>query len=126
MLNEALLYAASVLTGLWGIAHLLPTKSVVRGFDELTVDNKHIITMEWILEGVALIFIGALVATATAVDGTTTVTRSVYVILATGLLVFAVVSFFTGFRVKFLPFRLCPFIFTTSSVLTLFGGSVWR
>ena len=65
MLNEVLLYAASVLTALWGIAHLMPTKSVVRGFGELSPDNEHIITMEWILEGVALILIGVLVATVT-------------------------------------------------------------
>ncbi len=122
MLNEVFLYAASVLTALWGIAHLMPTKSVVRGFGELSPDNEHIITMEWILEGVALILIGVLVATVTAVDSTSTVARSVYVISAIGLLVFAVVSFFTGFRVKFLPFRLCPFIFMASLVLIVFGG----
>ncbi len=122
MLNEVFLYAASVLTALWGIAHLMPTKSVVRGFGELSPDNEHIITMEWILEGVALILIGVLVATVTAVDSTNTVARSVYLISAIGLLVFAVVSFFTGFRVKFLPFRLCPFIFTASSALIISGG----
>jgi hypothetical protein len=112
MLNETLLYVAAAVTALWGIAHVLPTKSVVRGFGKLSLDNKRIITMEWILEGVALIFIGVLIATVTAVDATTVVARSVYVISAIGLLVFAVISFFTGFRVKFLPFRLCPFIFT--------------
>jgi hypothetical protein len=122
MLNEALLYVAAAVTALWGIAHLLPTRSVVRGFGDLSRDNKRIITMEWILEGVALIFIGVLIATVTAVDATTMVARSVYVISATGLLVFAVISFFTGFRVKFLPFRLCPFIFTASSALILVGG----
>lgn len=122
MLNEALLYVASAMTALWGIAHVLPTRSVVRGFGELSLDNKRIITMEWILEGVALIFIGVLIGTVTAVDATTMVARSVYVISAIGLLVFAVISFFTGFRVKFLPFRLCPFIFAASSALLLVGG----
>jgi hypothetical protein len=122
MLNETLLYVGSALTALWGIAHLLPTRSVVRGFGELSLDNKRIITMEWILEGVALIFIGVLIATVTALDSTTMVARSVYVISAIGLLVFAVISFFTGFRVKFLPFRLCPFVFTASSALILVGG----
>jgi hypothetical protein len=122
MLNETLLYVAAAVTALWGIAHVLPTKSVVRGFGELSRDNKRIITMEWILEGVAFIFIGVLIATVTALDATTIVARSVYVISAIGLLVFAVISFFTGFRVKFLPFRLCPFIFTASSALILVGG----
>ena len=122
MLNETLLYVAAAMTALWGIAHVLPTRSVVRGFGEISQDNKRIVTMEWILEGVALIFIGVLIATVTAIDATTMVARSVYVISAIGLLVFAAISFFTGFRVKFLPFRLCPFIFTASSALILVGG----
>ena len=45
-----------------------------------------------------------------------------YVFSAAGLLAYAVVSLFTGFRVGFLPFKLCPFIFTLSSVLILIGG----
>ena len=122
MLNETLLYVAAAMTALWGIAHVLPTRSVVRGFGEISQDNKRIVTMEWILEGVALIFISVLIATVTAVDATTMVARSVYVISAIGLLVLAVISFFTGFRVKFLPFMLCPFIFTASSALILVGG----
>ena len=117
-----MLYGASVLTALWGIAHLFPTKSVVAGFGEISTDNKHIIAMEWILEGVALIWIGVVVATVTAVDAASGVSRSVYVVAAIGLLVFATVSLFTGFRVRFLPFRLCPFIFTASAALILLGG----
>ena len=120
--NETLLYVAAAATALWGIAHLVPTRSVVREFGQLSADNARIITMEWILEGVALIFIGVLVATVTIVDATTVAARTVYVISAIGLLIFATVSFFTGFRVQFLPFRLCPFIFTASSVLILLGG----
>ena len=122
MNSQMLLYAGSALTGLWGLAHLFPTKSVVRGFGDITIDNEHIITMEWILEGVALVWIGALVATVTAVDATTIVSRSVYIVSAVGLLVFAGVSVFTGFKVKFLPFRLCPFIFTSAAILILLGG----
>jgi hypothetical protein len=35
---------------------------MIRDFDEISADNKNIITMEWIIEGIALIFIGVLVA----------------------------------------------------------------
>jgi hypothetical protein len=28
----------------------------------------------------------------------------------------------TGFKVKFLPFKLCPVIFTTSSILLIVGS----
>ena len=122
MLDLIFLYGGAVLPGVWGLAHLFPTKSVVRGFGEITSDNKRIITMEWILEGVALIWIGVLVATVTAIDPAGAVSRSVYLLSAIGLLVFAAVSLFTGFRVKFLPFKLCPFIFTLSAILILLGG----
>ncbi len=122
MVEVVLLYGGSALPALWGIAHLFPTKSVVRGFGEITPDNERIITMEWILEGVALIWIGVLVATVTAIDPGCAISRSVYILSAIGLLVFAAVSLFTGFRVKFLPFRLCPFIFTASAILILVGG----
>ena len=58
MVNIVLLYVGAGLTAIWGIAHLFPTSSVVKGFGEISADNKNIITMEWIVEGVSLIFIG--------------------------------------------------------------------
>ena len=124
MPDGTLQYVGSALTVVWGISHLFPTKSVVRGFGPISVDNRRIITMEWILEGVALTWIGALVATVTAIDPTSAVSRWVYVLCALALLVFAAVSLFTGFRVNFLPYKLCPFIFTASAVLILLGGVV--
>ncbi len=58
MINIVLLCIGAGLTAIWGIAHLFPTSSVVKGFGEISADNKNIITMEWIVEGVSLIFIG--------------------------------------------------------------------
>jgi len=105
---DALLYVASVVTGLWGIAHLFATRGVVAGFGELTADNHRIITMEWIVEGVALISTAAFVAAATAIDSQATVSSAVYAVAMTTLLALALVSLFTGFRVTFLPFWLWP------------------
>jgi hypothetical protein len=124
MVNLILLYLGSGLTVIWGIAHLFPTKSVVQGFGEITIDNKRIIQMEWINEGLALIFIGALVATVTVIDPSNGVSTAVYFLSVIMLLVMAVVSFFTGFKIRFLPFKLCPFIFTASAVLILVGGLI--
>jgi hypothetical protein len=56
-----LLHVALALTGLWGVAHLFATRGVVAGFGELTAGNRRIITMEWIVEGVALISTAAFV-----------------------------------------------------------------
>lgn len=122
MVNQILLYLGAFFTLAWGVAHLFPTKSVVEGFGEISQDNKRIIAMEWIVEGVSLIFIGLLVAVVTLVDRSSTVSRSVYWICFAELNVLSIVSLFTGFRVGFLPFKLCPLIFTGSSVLIILGS----
>ena len=108
VIELVLLYVGAALTAIWGISHLFPTRSVVKGFGEISVDNRRIITMEWIAEGVALIFIGVLVALVTIVDSAAAVSTAVYALSVAGLLVLAVISLFTGFRIRFLPFRLCP------------------
>ena len=119
---DALLYAASALTGLWGVAHLFATRGVVEGFGDISVDNRRIITMEWIVEGVALVSLAALVAAVTAVDATATVSSGAYAVAIATLVALASVSLFTGFRVAFLPFRLCPFIFALSAALIALGA----
>ena len=124
MVDLILLYLGSGLTIIWGIAHLFPTKSVVEGFGEITIDNKRIIAMEWMNEGLTLIFIGVLATTVTMIDASDVVSRAVYFISAIMLLAMAVLSVFTGFKISFLPFKLCPFIFMTSAVLVIFGGLV--
>lgn len=120
-MQSVLLYLGAFLTGVWGVAHLFPTRNVVAGFGDISADNRHIITMEWIVEGVSLIFIGLLVAIVTFIDPQTAVSQAVYISSVSGLLVLAMVSLFTGFKVNFLPFKLCPFIFTGSAILMIVG-----
>ena len=122
MFQIVLVYVGAALTSFWGIAHLFPTKSVVEGFGEITLDNRRIITMEWIVEGVSLIFMGLLVAAVTCVDPLSAVTKVVYGLSIVELVALAIVSVFTGFKVNFVPFKLCPFIFTASAALIFVGG----
>jgi hypothetical protein len=119
--NQVLLGMAAALTLVWGIAHLCATRGVVAGFGELTADNRRIITMEWIVEGVALIAIAAFVTVASVIDWDALVAEGVYIVCMATLVVLAVVSLFTGFRIAFLPFRLCPFIFGLSALLIGLG-----
>ncbi len=123
-MQSVLLYLGAVLTAIWGIAHLFPTKDIVAGFGDIREDNRHIITMEWMVEGVSLIFIGLLVATVTYLDPQALVSKMVYLLSACMLLVLALISLFTGFKVKFLPFKLCPIIFTASAILLILGSFV--
>lgn len=119
---ETFLLIGAALTVLWGVAHLFPTKSVVEGFGEITLDNKRILTMEWIVEGVSLIFIGALVGAVTLTDSASPVSEVVYYTSAGAMIVLAIVSLATGFKVSFLPYKLCPFIFGLSALLFLLGA----
>jgi hypothetical protein len=119
---DVFIYVAAALTGLWGVAHLFATRGVVAGFGELTPDNRRIITMEWIVEGVVLISTAAYLAAVTAVDSRTTVSETVYAVAIATLVALAAVSLFTGFRVAFLPFRLCPAIFTLGAILIAIGS----
>jgi hypothetical protein len=122
MLGKTLLYIGAALPLFWGIAHLFPTNSVVKGFGDISLDNKRIITMEWIIEGVALIFIGVVIATATCIDSNSMVSQSVYIISFIFLNILSVVSLMTGFKIDFIPFKLCPIIFTGSSILVILGN----
>lgn len=121
-MSEIFLYAASAVAGFWGVAHLLATRGVVAGFGDLSADNRRIITMEWIVEGVALLSTAAFVTVATAIDPGAAVSSAVYAVAIATLLALATVSLFTGFRVAFLPFRLCPFLFTGAALLIAWGA----
>ena len=124
MKAEILIYIGAALPFFWGVAHLFPTKSVIRDFGDISVDNRNIIAMEWIVEGVALIFIGSLVAIITALDPKSITSTAVYLASSACLIVLAVISLFTGFKINFLPFRLCPIIFTSSALLITIGWNI--
>ena len=78
--------------------------------------------MEWIIEGIALIFIGSINAIVTAIDHSSPIFLVVYLSSVVVLIFLALVSFLTGFKISFLPFKLCPVIFLTSAMLILIGG----
>jgi hypothetical protein len=122
MMRKVLILAGGLLTIIWGIAHLFPTASVVKGFGNLSTDNINVITMEWINEGFTLIFIGLLVIIVTIISrNNNRVADTVYVLSFMMLLAMSVLSLFTGYQIDFLPFRLCPLIFMLSGLLILQG-----
>ena len=124
MTNQILLYLGAAFSLFWGVAHLFPTKNVVAGFGDISLDNQRIITMEWIIEGLALIFIGLLVISVTIIDPSARIAKVVYWLVFAMLNTLSVVSLFTGFKVNFLPFKLCPLIFTSASILILAGSLI--
>ncbi len=120
MFRNVLLYIGGMLNIIWGIAHLFPTNNIVKGFGDITLDNKLIIRMEWINEGLTLIFIGLLVIIVTFLTKVRTKPiKMVYLLSFLMLLAMSILSLLTGFKIDYLPFKLCPVIFSLSGALIL-------
>lgn len=125
MLSRVLLFFAAAAIALWGVMHIAKTGPVVAGFEPLADDNRYVLKMEWIVEGVALLFGAVLVAAATVTLGPGTPGAAlIYAMTAAFLLTMAVVSLFTGARASPLPYKLCAPIFTSSALLIILGGFV--
>jgi hypothetical protein len=76
------LLAAGVV-GLWGVAHVIPTRNVLAGFAPITVDNRRVVLQEWLVEAATMWGIAALVIVCTVVGGAASeVTSWVYRVAA--------------------------------------------
>ena len=67
-----LAYVASAILIAWGSAHLAPTGTVAASFGAISTDNRRILVMEWMAEGITHISIGLLVILATAIEAPAT------------------------------------------------------
>jgi hypothetical protein len=125
MVSDVLLYVGSAAITIWGIAHIIPTKSVVKGFGAISTDNQRIITQEWIAEGLALCFIGLLVLSITiTAPSDDPVAVTVYRACAGMLVAMAVLTSLTGARTSVLPIKICPFVKTTVAILFLVASMI--
>jgi hypothetical protein len=122
MIGDILLYVGSVIITLWGIAHIVPTKAVISGFGPISQDNKRIITMEWIAEGLTLCFIGLLVLSVTIWgEGRNQTSAIVYMASAAMLVIMAALTSATGARTSIVPIKICPFVKVAVAILFFLG-----
>jgi hypothetical protein len=117
-MQSVLLFVGAAIISVWGIGHLIPTRSIVSGFGEISPDNSRIITMEWLAEGLTLCFLGVVVALVAGLvgpdhPGTHVVARACAVML----FALAVVSAFTGARTSVLPMKLCPVVKSSVGII---------
>lgn len=122
MVNSILLYIGSGIIFIWGVAHLIPTKSVIAGMGQISEDNRRLLLMGWIAEGLTLCFIGILVFLMTMLVGpqnpaSEIVYRASYIMLA----LMAALTSNTGARTNIVPMKICPFVKMTVAVLFLLG-----
>jgi hypothetical protein len=122
MLNTILLYLGAALLVLWGVAHIIPTRNVVAGFGALSEDNRINITMEWVAEGLALTFVGALAALVTTVGGNNNPVGRVVVWAVAGFcIVMGGWTFIVGRHSTVLPIRRCPLVLAVAAVFLVLG-----
>jgi hypothetical protein len=117
---DLLVYVAGGLLVLWGLAHVAPTKAVVTSFGAIGVDNRRILVMEWVAEGVAHISIGLLVILVAATERSDgSAAQLVYRVLSGALVGLAVLTASTGSRTQVIWFKICPFVLTVAAALLL-------
>lgn len=125
MISNIMLYAGSIITTLWGIAHIIPTKGVVKGFGPISEENRRIITMEWVGEGLTLCFIGLLVVIITILGGAQDpVSIIVYRASALMLIIMAGWTLLTGARTSIVPIKICPLVKTIVAILFFLGSII--
>ena len=123
MLNENLVYIGSAIIIAWGIAHLIPTRAIVKGFGDISEDNKKILTMELLAEGFTLIFLGVLPMVFTILSGPQGKPADiVYLACGAMLLLMAIITLLTGARTPEIPYKICPVIKTAVAVLFILGS----
>jgi hypothetical protein len=111
IVDDILLIIGAVIIFLWGVAHIIPVKSIVRSFGDISSDNKKIITMEWIAEGLTLCFIGTLVLLVTIFMGTgDPVVQIIFWVCAGMLIAMAILTALTGARTTIVPIKICPVV----------------
>jgi hypothetical protein len=109
--REAVMYVGSAIIFVWGVGHLIPTRSVVSGFSDLPPESRRIVTMGWIAEGLTLCFIGVLGALTGLFDGLASPAgRAVVRASAMMLFVMAGLTAATGARTSVGPMRACPIV----------------
>lgn len=118
-----LVYAAAGVIAFWGVSHLVPTRSVVAGFGRISLVSRRVLTMEWVAEGLALVFVGALVAAVTlSVGADDRAAVLVYRLAASLLAAIAILATFTGARMPVAWFKVCPLVLTSAVALLLVGS----
>jgi hypothetical protein len=125
ILRYVVLLVGSLVITVWGVAHLFPTRSIVNGFGSISLDNKRIITMEWVVEGLTLCFIGVLVLLVTSFAGPQNlVSVLVYQAAAWMLVVMAALAFMTGAKTSITAIKVCPLVKSIVAILFFLGSAL--
>jgi hypothetical protein len=123
-MTTVLAFTAAALVALWGLAHAVPTRQVIAGFDPIERDNRLILTQEWLAEAFTMWGIAAIVAAATLAGSESSVATWVYRAGAGLLVGLAVLTAATGARTPVIWFKICPVLLTASALLLVVASVI--
>ena len=119
-MSETLAYIAAGIVLLWGVSHIIPTKEVVAGFGDISEDNRQIITMEWVAEGLSFVFVSVLIVAVTWSGSTPEAAEDLVYRVTTGFLIaIGAWTALTGARTKVIWFKMCPVVMSVCSGLLI-------
>jgi hypothetical protein len=111
---------AAALVAAWGVAHAVPTRQVVAGFEPVSADNRRVILQEWLAEAFTMWWVAAVVIITTAVAGADAgVSVWIYRAAAAFLGALAALTGLTGARTPVVWFKICPVVLTGSALLLI-------
>ena len=117
---DAFALVAAGIVFLWGVSHIIPTKQVVAGFGDISQDNRRIITMEWVAEGLSFMFVAALIVAVTWSGDTLEAAEDLVYRVSSGFLItIGVWTAMTGARTGVIWFKACPVVMSVSSGLLI-------
>ncbi len=117
---ETLAWLAAAIVFMWGVSHIIPTKQVVAGFGDITRDNRFIITMEWVAEGLSFMFAAALIGAVTwSTRAPEAAEELVYLVSSGFLITIGIWTAVTGARTGVIWFKMCPVVMSIASALLI-------
>ena len=117
-METVLAYSGAALVALWGVAHAIPTRQVLAGFEPITPDNRRVLLQEWLAEAFTMWGIAGMIVTVTVVAGARAdASQWVYRASAILLLALAGLTTFTGARTRVIWLKICPVLLSVSAVL---------
>ena len=117
---EVFALAAAGIVFLWGVSHVVPTRQVVAGFGDISEDNRRIITMEWVAEGLSFVFVAVLIVAVTWSGETLEAAEDLVYRVSSGFLVaIGVWTAMTGARTGVIWFKACPVVMSISAGLLI-------
>ena len=123
-MTAILAFLAAIAVAMWGVAHAIPTRQVLAGFEPITVDNRRVLLQEWLAEAFTMWGLAAAIIAATVAGAQTEPSRWLYRVAAALLVALAGLTTLTGARTPVVWFKICPVLLTGAAALLLIASLV--